>query len=202
VLSYDLLMGLDPERSTPVFDVGDIAVSDVNAYITTPEETSMEDESESDVPRNVTYEDIEFEEYVKRPVAVGAVRVLEPFVVDTPEGDNQHGKPGDYLVEGIAGERYPVDKRVFENSYRSLNPEDPETPCERREWYEIDWAGEVAGEIARTTLDALSDAHEELDKNTVEAHIEKLHIEVDSTTGRSGAQLVIVEPVEGGDNMD
>jgi hypothetical protein len=195
-------MGLDPERSTPVFAVGDIAASDVNSYITGSEESSMEDKLENDVARNVTYEEIEFEEYLKRPAPVRAVQVLEPFVVDAPDGNTQRGKPGDYLVEDITGERSPVDKRTFENSYDSLNPEDPETSCERREWYEIDWAGEVAGEIARTTLDALSDAHEELDKNTVEAHIEKLHIEVDSTTGRSGAQLVIVEPVEGGDNMD
>lgn len=69
--------------------------------------------------RNVTDADLDFEQYRKRPVVIDAVQLDEPFRVDTLEGDNQHGDAGDYLVEGVQGERYHVDAEIFEQTYES-----------------------------------------------------------------------------------
>lgn len=165
-------------------------------------EDSMRKESQLEIPRDVTFEEIDFGDYVKRPQSLKAVQVLEPFVVKTPQGDTKKGNPKDYIVETETGSRYPVDKRVFESTHRSLDPEDPEEPHERREWYGIDWAGETAGQIAQEALIALSDSHEELRRDGVEAHIERLHIEIATDTKESGAQLIVSEPGHGGDNMD
>lgn len=38
------------------------------------------------------------------------------FQVVTLEGV-MRGKPGDYLAQGIKGELYPVDARIFEETY-------------------------------------------------------------------------------------
>ena len=57
-----------------------------------------------------------FKKYRKRPLTVQAKRMKEAFEVETLEG-TMKGKPGDYLIVGIKGERYPCDKEVFEASY-------------------------------------------------------------------------------------
>ena len=66
--------------------------------------------------RNVTKEEFEFKSCMKRPIAVQAIQIQEPFVVDTLEGQHK-GNPGDYLMVGIAGERYPCAKHIFEKTY-------------------------------------------------------------------------------------
>lgn len=57
--------------------------------------------------------------FVKKPIIIQAMQVLDPFVVDTLEGRHT-GQPGDYLVVGIKGERYPVRKDIFEESYEEI----------------------------------------------------------------------------------
>jgi len=52
----------------------------------------------------------------KKPILIKAIQVTEPFEVETLEGVMQ-GKVMDYLVKGIKGELYPVDKEIFEESY-------------------------------------------------------------------------------------
>jgi len=54
--------------------------------------------------------------YRKRPIVIQAIQVLEPFEVETLEGLMQ-GKASDYLVKGINGELYPVDKEIFHKTY-------------------------------------------------------------------------------------
>jgi hypothetical protein len=54
--------------------------------------------------------------YVKKPIAIKAVQIFEPFSVVTLEG-KMEGKPGDYLIEGIRGELYPCDREIFLDSY-------------------------------------------------------------------------------------
>lgn len=56
------------------------------------------------------------EKYTKKPVVVRAVKMSVPFQVKTLEGV-MTGEPGDYLIEGIAGERYPCKPDIFEASY-------------------------------------------------------------------------------------
>lgn len=57
----------------------------------------------------------------KKPVIVHATQLNFPegFTVTTMEGVVQ-GKPGDYLMFGVNGEKYPCDKEIFEKSYDIL----------------------------------------------------------------------------------
>lgn len=54
----------------------------------------------------------------KRPVVVHALQMNFPegFQVTTKEGV-MTGKPGDLLMFGIDGEKYPCDRSIFERSY-------------------------------------------------------------------------------------
>lgn len=45
-----------------------------------------------------------------------AVQMTDPFEVDTLEG-TMRGKAWDYLVRGVRGELYPVDRGIFEATY-------------------------------------------------------------------------------------
>lgn len=57
--------------------------------------------------------------YVKKPIPIQAMQISEPFEIDTMEG-LMKGKAYDYLVVGIRGERYPVDQKIFEESYEEV----------------------------------------------------------------------------------
>jgi len=57
-----------------------------------------------------------FKNYWKKQVKVQARQMDKPFVVETLEG-TMEGKKGDYLVRGIEGEEYPVDREIFEKTY-------------------------------------------------------------------------------------
>ncbi len=54
----------------------------------------------------------------KKPIVVKAVQINFPggFKVTTMEGV-VFGKPGDYLMFGVNGEKYPCDKEIFEKTY-------------------------------------------------------------------------------------
>jgi hypothetical protein len=58
----------------------------------------------------------DFPQHTKRPLTIRAKQIFEEFEVETLEGI-MRGKAGDYLVIGIAGEPYPVDRQIFQNSY-------------------------------------------------------------------------------------
>lgn len=60
----------------------------------------------------------------KLPIVVFATQLNFPegFVVTTKEGV-MTGKSGDYLVFGIDGEKYPVDRSIFERTYEILEDE-------------------------------------------------------------------------------
>ena len=53
----------------------------------------------------------------KRPLVIHAKQMSEEFRVKTHEGDYKHGKPGDYLMQGIDDELYICDKDIFEKTY-------------------------------------------------------------------------------------
>ena len=54
-----------------------------------------------------------------------AVQLPEAFEVETIEGV-MTGKRDDYLAVGAAGELYPIDRAVFEATYRESLPEQSE----------------------------------------------------------------------------
>ncbi len=59
----------------------------------------------------------------KRPVVVHATQLNFPegFEVTTREG-KMRGKPGDWLMIGIDGEKYPCDQDIFHRTYQVLGP--------------------------------------------------------------------------------
>lgn len=65
---------------------------------------------------------LSFKQYVK-VAPVWARQMDKPFVCDTKEGDNIRGKAGDYLCCGIEGEVWPVDKAIFESTYKEKTDE-------------------------------------------------------------------------------
>lgn len=72
--------------------------------------------------------DLEFRKAVKKPIAVRCIQMTEPFEVETMEG-RLKGKAGDWLMVGVQGEMYPIDREIFEQTYELLgrgpaNPED------------------------------------------------------------------------------
>lgn len=66
-----------------------------------------------------------FQQAVKRPIPVRCVQIGEPFQVETMEGVLQ-GKAGDWLMVGIHGEMYPIDREIFEATYQLLPREGEE----------------------------------------------------------------------------
>ena len=57
--------------------------------------------------------------YMKKPIPITAIQIECTFEVKTLEG-LMKGKKGDYLIEGIKGELYICDKKIFEESYNLL----------------------------------------------------------------------------------
>lgn len=62
-----------------------------------------------------------FEGYIKcrkKPIIITALQMNFPegFEVTTMEG-KVRGNSGDYLMFGVAGEKYPCNKEIFEKSY-------------------------------------------------------------------------------------
>jgi hypothetical protein len=55
----------------------------------------------------------------RKTATMRAVRVDEPFVVNTLEG-TMRGNAGDYLVVGVKGERYPCAADVLAASYEPV----------------------------------------------------------------------------------
>jgi hypothetical protein len=52
----------------------------------------------------------------KRPITITAQRMAEPFEVETHEG-TMRGRPGDWLITGVKGEKYPCANDVFRATY-------------------------------------------------------------------------------------
>lgn len=62
----------------------------------------------------------EWKNYRKKPLVIRALKMNCGFEVETLEG-KMTGKKGDYLIEGIEGEKYPCDKEIFEKSYEEVD---------------------------------------------------------------------------------
>jgi hypothetical protein len=52
---------------------------------------------------------------------VYAMQMEKPFKCNTLEGDDIKGKAGDYLCVGVDGEQWPIDKDIFEKTYREIS---------------------------------------------------------------------------------
>lgn len=67
-----------------------------------------------DLPESVQ---AEFRACMKKPIPIRAMPMDHDFRVQTLEGDYKQGKPGDYLMCGVAGELYICDREIFEHTY-------------------------------------------------------------------------------------
>lgn len=64
---------------------------------------------------------LSFDKVIKKPVVVKAVRIDQPFEVESMEGV-MTGKPGDYLMQGVNGEYYVCDQAIFRKTYKKVDP--------------------------------------------------------------------------------
>lgn len=56
----------------------------------------------------------------KRPVEITAVRTEEAVDIATLEGV-MHASPGDWIITGVVGERYPCRDDVFRATYEPVD---------------------------------------------------------------------------------
>lgn len=58
--------------------------------------------------------------FVKKPVIVEAYQVFEEVKIVTIEG-TMTASPGDWIVIGIHGEKYPVKPDIFQKTYEPID---------------------------------------------------------------------------------
>ena len=56
----------------------------------------------------------------KLPVIIDAVRIRNRVTIDTREGTLK-GYPGEWLITGVAGEKYPCADDIFRATYEPVN---------------------------------------------------------------------------------
>ena len=54
--------------------------------------------------------------YRKKPVVVEAYQTNKEMIIHTLEG-NLKADPGDYIITGVNGEKYPCKPEIFEKTY-------------------------------------------------------------------------------------
>lgn len=54
--------------------------------------------------------------FTKKPVEIEAERITEKIEIQTREG-TLYGYPGEWLITGIQGEKYPCGDEIFRESY-------------------------------------------------------------------------------------
>lgn len=65
---------------------------------------------------------MEFKKALKKPIPIKCAQIDEPFEVESMEGI-MLGKPGDWLMIGVNGEKYVCDADIFKKSYDIVPPE-------------------------------------------------------------------------------
>lgn len=74
----------------------------------------------------------------KRPVVVQAERIpvgADPVIIQTREGE-MLGHPGDWIITGVEGERYPCADSIFRKTYEPAPRAEP-APSERRSEHDV-----------------------------------------------------------------
>ena len=59
-------------------------------------------------------------EYRKRPVVITAERVYIQWTIKTLEGE-MTAQPGDWIITGVAGEKYPCKDNIFRATYENVD---------------------------------------------------------------------------------
>lgn len=58
--------------------------------------------------------------FVKLPIVIEAYQVFTEKKIETLEG-TMLASPGDWIVKGINGEKYPVKPDIFKKTYKSVD---------------------------------------------------------------------------------
>lgn len=104
--------------------------------------------------------------YRKKPVVIEAYVTEEPMDIETLEG-TMHANPGDYIITGVEGERYPCKPDIFEKTYEPADtaplPVNRDALLALADELETEglngWAGPVnVGEYARRIREACGGA--------------------------------------------
>jgi len=66
----------------------------------------------------------------KKPVIIEATRISEKIEIATREG-TLYGYPGEWLITGIQGEKYPCGDEIFRGSYEMIDG--TEIPPDKKE---------------------------------------------------------------------
>lgn len=62
---------------------------------------------------------VDARKYRKKPVVIEAYQTQEEMIIHTLEGDMK-ASPGDYIITGVNGERYPCKPDIFEKTYEPV----------------------------------------------------------------------------------
>ena len=90
-------------------------------------------------------------EFTKRPIPVQAVQIKKKIRIQTREG-TLYGYPGEWLITGIQGEKYPCKDDIFRDTYKPTGEdkcqyckfgEDDRRPCDMWEVCCFEWKPEV-----------------------------------------------------------
>lgn len=57
--------------------------------------------------------------FTKKPVVVSAYQTNEEIIIHTLEGDMK-ASPGDWIITGVNGEKYPCKPDIFEKTYEPI----------------------------------------------------------------------------------
>lgn len=62
---------------------------------------------------------METKKFRKKPIVVEAYQTSTEMVINTLEGTLK-AEPGDWIITGISGERYPCKPDIFEKTYEPI----------------------------------------------------------------------------------
>ena len=70
---------------------------------------------------------VESKKYRKKPVVVEAYQCKQTEIIHTLEGD-MNASPGDFIVTGLRGEKYPCKPDIFWKTYEEVPANTQITP--------------------------------------------------------------------------
>ncbi len=62
---------------------------------------------------------MKIKKYVKKPIIVDAYQTDKEMIIHTLEGDMK-ADPGDYIITGVHGEKYPCKPDIFKKTYKEV----------------------------------------------------------------------------------
>lgn len=60
------------------------------------------------------------QKFCKKPVVIEAYQTDQEVIIKTLEG-NMKASPGDWIITGVHGERYPCKPDIFEKTYKAID---------------------------------------------------------------------------------